>query len=255
LAAARDRAVMILSREAFYELMSTNGLAYGSAFQMLGELHRGVDDVVANVQLAESVMREAAAYHLHPALGDALLQTMAGAVPLEEDGSFSPFTYVPVGVRQVRMLKKIEEYSQPLFTYARRTSSDAKPSPERVEADVYLVSANGEVLLSFEGVQVQRLGRSGAVDSTTDTSRWLYDIAWREMPLTIEPSSTNGQAVAKTLAGEQWLIFADSKGVARKLADQLAARGKSCILVEPATDYETAHDKAANGHPHRHNLI
>ncbi len=135
-----------------------------------------------------------AAYHLHPVLGDAMLQAMAGAVPLEEDGSFSPFTYMPVGVRRVRVVKKIEDFTQPLFAYARRTSSDSKPSPERVEADVYLVAADGEVLVAMEGAQVQRLGRSGTAGSAIDTSRWLYEIAWREVPLPVEVSSTNGEA-------------------------------------------------------------
>ena len=83
-------------------------------------------------------------------------------------------------MRRVRVLKRIEDFTQPLFAYARRTSSDSKPSPERVEADVYLVAADGEVLVAMEGAQVQRLGRSGAADSTIDTSRWLYEIAWRE---------------------------------------------------------------------------
>ncbi|MEO7404143.1 MAG: acyltransferase domain-containing protein, partial [Burkholderiales bacterium] len=183
LEAARDRAIMILSGDEFYKLTTERGLAYGPAFQMLSELHRGLDDTVGAVRLPESVLREAAAYHLHPVLGDALLQTVAGAVPLEEDHSFTPFTYMPVGVRRVRVWKPITDFSQPLFTYARRTSSDSSPSPEQVETDVFLTTADGEVLVSFEGAMVQRLGRSGTADSGTDTSRWLYEIAWRESPL------------------------------------------------------------------------
>jgi acyl transferase domain-containing protein/thioesterase domain-containing protein/NADP-dependent 3-hydroxy acid dehydrogenase YdfG/acyl carrier protein len=249
LAAARDRAVTIMGREEFYESMAERGLAYGPSFQMLSELYRGVDDAVASVQLPESVVREAANYHLHPVLGDALLQSMAGALPLEEDGSFSPFTYMPVGVRSVRLLRKIEDFTQPLFAYTRRTSPDSKPSPERVEADIYLLTADGDVLVAVEGAQVQRLGRSGEAGSTTDTSRWLYEIAWREAPLAVEPDSSNGQPAEKV--SDKWLIFADAKGIARKLADQLAARGESCILVEPANEYAFPLDKPTNGHPNR----
>jgi acyl transferase domain-containing protein/thioesterase domain-containing protein/NAD(P)-dependent dehydrogenase (short-subunit alcohol dehydrogenase family)/acyl carrier protein len=249
LAAARDRAVTIMGREEFYESMAERGLAYGPAFQMLSELYRGVDDAVASVQLPESIVGEAAGYHLHPVLGDALLQTIAGAIPLEEDGSFSPFTYMPVGVRSVRVLRTIEDFTQPLFAYARRTSNDSTPSPERVEADVYLVAASGEILAAAEGAQVQRLGRSGAAGSTTDSSRWLYEIAWREEPLAVEPISSNAPPTEK--AGDKWLIFADSKGVARKLADQLAAGGKSCVLVEPAKEFASLLIKPANGHPGR----
>jgi NADPH:quinone reductase-like Zn-dependent oxidoreductase/acyl transferase domain-containing protein len=252
LEAARDRAVMIRSREEFYESMAERGLAYGPAFQVLGELHRGVDDAVASVELPDSVAREAHAYHLHPVIGDALLQAMSGAVPLEEDGSFSTFTYMPIGVRRVRVLKKIDDYKRPLFVYAQRTSSDSRPSPERVEADVCLVAANGEVLVAFEGAQVQRLGRSGTADSTVDTNRWLYEIAWREQPLAAGVTPATGEAGVDRSAGGPWLIFADSHGVARRLADQLVARGESCVLVEPATDYVAPPSRSANGHPMRH---
>src|SRR5262249_29681388 len=95
LEAARGRAVTILSRKEFYEVMAERGLAYGPAFQVLSDLHRGVEDALGEVRLPEVVLREAAAYRIHPALGDALLQVVAGAVPLEEDGSFSSFTYMP----------------------------------------------------------------------------------------------------------------------------------------------------------------
>jgi acyl transferase domain-containing protein len=233
LKAARDRAVMIRSRDEFYESIAERGLAYGPAFRMLSEMHGGVDGAIASVELPESIIREAPAYRLHPALGDAMLQAMAGAVPLEEDGSFSPFTYMPVGVRRVRMLKKIDDYTLPLYAYARRTSSDSTPSPERVEADVYLVNASGEVLVAFEGAQVQRLGRSGGIDTSTDTSRWLYEIAWRDAPLEAAVESSNGALST----GEAWLVFADANGVGRKLAETLNGRGKLCILVEKGKDY------------------
>ncbi|HEV7822111.1 MAG TPA: acyltransferase domain-containing protein, partial [Burkholderiales bacterium] len=77
LEAARGRAVTILSRDEFYDVMAERGLAYGPAFRVLSDLHRGVEDAVATVQLPESVLREAAAHRLHPALGDALLQVVA----------------------------------------------------------------------------------------------------------------------------------------------------------------------------------
>src|SRR5262249_4241442 len=106
LEAVRGRAVTILPLQEFYQLMAERGLAYGPSFQVLDDLHRGVEDAVAAVSLPENVLREAAAYKVHPVLGDALLQLVAGAVPLEEDGSFSPFTYMPVAIRNVRIASK-----------------------------------------------------------------------------------------------------------------------------------------------------
>src|SRR5262249_42450270 len=76
----------VTSRDDFCRLMADRGLAYGPTFQVLDDLRRGAADAVAAAKLPESVVREATRYHLHPALGDALLQSMAGAVPLEQDG-------------------------------------------------------------------------------------------------------------------------------------------------------------------------
>jgi acyl transferase domain-containing protein/NADPH:quinone reductase-like Zn-dependent oxidoreductase/thioesterase domain-containing protein/acyl carrier protein len=250
LEAARDRAVIIRSHNEFYDSVAARGLAYGPAFRMIEEMYGGVEDALAHVRLPESVVREAPAYHLHPVLGDALLQSMAGAIPFEEDGSSSPYTYMPVGVRRVRLLKRIDDYAQPLFIYALRTSADSSPSPERVEADVSLVAADGSALVVFEGVQVQRLGRTGGADTSTDTSRWLYEIQWRETPLgdAVDVSTPKSTATA----GQQWLIFADSKGVARKLAEHLTSGGDSCILVEPGKEYAATDPAPANGQPGRH---
>ncbi|HVT30619.1 MAG TPA: beta-ketoacyl synthase N-terminal-like domain-containing protein, partial [Lacipirellulaceae bacterium] len=246
--AARGRAVTILPREEFYQVMAERGLAYGPSFQVLSDLHRGVDDSIATVVLAEAIRKEAAAYRLHPALGDAMLQVVAGAVPLEEDGSFSPFTYMPVAIRKVRRLADAGDFQQPLFAYAVRTSREAGPSPERVEADICLTNVNGDVLVAFEGVQVQRLGRSGATDSLIDTGRWLYQIDWQEAALAAADTQNRSDA-RQNQRDRRWLIFADSHGVARKLADELASKGDTCVLIEYGAGFRSSAGAPENGHP------
>ncbi len=242
LEAARGRAVSITSREDFYQLIAERGLVYGPAFQVLSDFHRGVDDAVARVELPESVIREAGRYRLHPALGDALLQMMAGAVPLEDDGSLSPFTYMPVGIRNVHVVAPLEDFSQPMSAYALRTSSESGASPERVEANVYLVDESGSVRVALDGVQVQRLGRSGSGDSTRDASRWLYRIVWEESPLSATPVTPPKGAAA-------WLIFADKRGVATSLAERLVQRGEPCVLVTPGRAFDLHGANSTNGHP------
>ncbi len=229
-------------RDEFYRQMTDRGLAYGPAFQVLDELQRGESSAKARVTLTESVMREASKYHLHPSLGDAMLQSIAGVVPVEADGTASPFTYMPVGIRRVRLLRPIDDYSQPLFTYAERTSDDAGPSPERVEANVYLADADDSVLVAFEGVAVQRLGRSGAAGGGVDPRDWLYRLVWRETPLTVD---------AKPPAGA-WLILADRRGVGRRLAERLAERGQASLLVEAGEAYRYDASSAGNGKPTLH---
>jgi len=250
IAAAHSRAVSITSREDFYALMADRGLKYGPSFQVLAELHRGVNDAIGRLELPDSVIREMPTYHLHPALGDGLLQATAGVVPLEEDGSFSSFTYMPVGIRSVRILSPIEDLERPLFVYAKRTSADSHPSSDAVEADIYLIDEAGDVLVAFEGVQVQRLGRSGQNESSVDTSRWLYRIDWQQQPLPSDQSA----ATPSNRSGA-WLILADELGVARQLADRLSQRGEASILVRPGKHYDQPDASSGNGRDSRQTSV
>src|SRR5262249_23084392 len=152
-------------------------------------------------------------------------------------------------IRNVHILKTIEDYRQPLFVYARRTSSESGPSPERVETDLCLTNGDGEILVAFDGVEVQRLGRSSTVDQGVEATHWLYQIEWCEEPLS--PASGAAESTNGRRPG-QWLIFADSHGVAEKVADLLASNGDSCALVEHGHEYETINISGGNGHPSQH---
>jgi acyl transferase domain-containing protein/thioesterase domain-containing protein/acyl carrier protein len=251
----RLRARLHTSHDEFYQLMAKRGLRYGPSFQVLHDMYRSASDAVASVKLPEAVLREADHYNLHPVLGDAMLQSMAGAVPLEYDGSFSSYTYMPVGIRRVEVLAAIEDFARPLFAYAVQTSSDASPSPESVEGNVQLTDEAGNVLVQFEGVQLQRVGRAAgaAADAGADIDGWLYRMQWLELPLA--SSAPNGTAAATrasttSLASSgAWLIFADSLGVARQLAERLADRGQASILVRPAVQFQINPGESGNGKP------
>lgn len=256
LQSVRDRAVTTTSRDEFYRIMADRGLAYGPAFQVLDDLQRSGHEAVARVKLPESIVRDTNRYHLHPALGDALLQSMAGAVPLEKDGTFSPHTYMPVGIRRVRIVAALDDVTRPMYTYVVRTSRDGSPSPERVEGDVFLVDEAGGVLVALEGVQAQRLGRAGTAEAAgeADSSRWLYRVVWQESPLdttVTTGSGASGRNVPTATPGGAWLILADSRGIGLRLADRLAEAGQTSILAEPADQFAWSPKDAGNGKPGR----
>ena len=113
---------------------------------------------------------------MHPALGDALFQCTAGIIPLEQDGSYSPYTYMPMGVRRVRLLGRP---SGRMYVYAVRRSEDNRPSPESVEGDVFLLDEQGQVLVEMLGVRVQRVGRGRTAQREIDVQQWLYQVDWQ----------------------------------------------------------------------------
>jgi len=238
-----SRVVSRLTFEQFYhELMHSRGLAYGPAFQILHALRRTTHEAIADIRLPESVTAELDRHHLHPALGDALIQLSAGVVPLEDDGSYSPYTYMPMTIGHVRIFERPRAVgSRSLIAHSVRRSDDNRPSPEWVDADCFLADEDGRVLVEIRGVRLRRVGRGLGAEDSADVRRWLYDIEWQrcEERVAEEPSSPAAQPAASASAEGPWLIFADRQGVAERLRNQLAAKGERSVLVHPGKAFES----------------
>ena len=232
LAAVRSRVIETKTRDEFYQLIADRGLVYGPQFQVLGQVDRTPTEAVATIQAHELVVADLSKYQLHPVLGDACLQTLASTVPLEEEGTYSPYTYMPVAIGQVRIFQSIENLDQPIYCYAVRRSDDDRPSPEVVVSDIYLVDESGEVLVEMLGAKVQRIGRGATSGDAHEPADWLYHIAWHESPLAV---SADAQPATGT-----WLLFADQSGVGNELAKQLAGLGRPVVVVHPGKPGEAA---------------
>lgn len=230
----RRRAVKRHTHDDFYQdLMRNRGLVYGPAFQTIHDVYRTPVDSVAEVRLPLDVQRELDRHHVHPALGDALFQCTAGVIPLEQDGSYSPYTYMPMRVHRVRLLGRP---AGRMYVYSVRRSEDDRPSPESVEADVFLLDEQGQVLVEMLGVRVQRVGRGRTAQRELDVQQWLYQVQWQ--PATV-PARAEAARTEAARTG-RWLIFADQRGVATQLAARLReSTGQDCVLVHPGEAFQT----------------
>lgn len=231
--------------KALYEIFEARGLNYGPAFRMLDGVDRTGFDAVAPLKLTDEVRADLSRYQLHPVLGDALLQTLACTSPFEPDGSYSPYTYVPVSIDSVQLHAAVPADS-PLFTYAVRT--DPAPdtditSPETFSGNAYLTLEDGTPIASFQGVRVQRLGGAEA-ERETNPAEWLYRTDWAEMPLSNVPALPTGS----------WLIFADSHGVADAVASAIEMAGNGCTVVRSGSEFEFKVVEAA-GKPARTEIL
>ena len=111
--------------------MAERGLAYGPAFQVLRDLHRGVDDAVASVQLPESVLREAAALSAASGAGRRAAASRWPAPCRSKKMARSARSRTcRSAFAAFALLRPIEDYAQPLFTYA-RAHQPANRSPAR----------------------------------------------------------------------------------------------------------------------------
>ena len=228
------RILQSLDKASFYQTVAARGLEYGQAFRVLDDIQRSPYDATATLLPSKAVATELSRYRLHPAIGDALLQTIAGTLPLEADGSDTPYAYLPVRIDSVRLHRPIEK-GEPLSSYAiRRVPSIEvnEPSPEFVEADVFLLDGGGKPIASLLGVRVQRLtGSAGEVVEASEPAEWLYQIEWRAAPL--DESAESPWPTGATI------VFADEHGVGDKLVDLVEARGGACVFVRPGETFET----------------
>ena len=220
----RRRSIRWRTRAEFYELMDERNLAYGPAFQVLGSTETQDNGMLSELEIPESVAAELDKYHLHPVVGDACLQCTAGTVPLEHNGNFSPYTYMPMGVERVRIWGRLEDAK---YCYGLRTSDDDSPSPENVTADVFILDAAGNALVEISGVSILRIGT--AQRSTGENLEdWLYRIDWQPQDLA---STENAQ-----LSGN-YVLLADESGVADALAERLNAAGATVFRAVPGDTY------------------
>lgn len=225
--AVRKRVVDPKSRDEFYRIVADRGLVYGPQFQILGGVDRTPNEALAPIEASELVAAEIGKYQLHPVLGDACLQTLASTVPLEEDGSYSPFTYMPVAVGQVRIVRPIESLTDPILCYAIRRSDDYGPSPESVTSDVFLLDASGQVLVEMLGARVQRIGRGTSADEAHAPADWLYRLTWRDATVSDPPQLPEGS----------WIVLADRRGVGEQVAKGLRQQGRSVTIVNAGEQY------------------
>ena len=110
------------------------------------------------------------------------------------------------------------------------------PAPRPVEGNIYLLDAQGQVLVELTGVRVQRVGRSAGDGQGSDSSDWLYRVAWRTEPLadgTVEAGNATVGA-----SRPRWLVFADDFGAGKQLAQQLRQSGDHYWLVLPGAEFQ-----------------
>ncbi len=200
-----------LTKHEFYQLVAARGLNYGPQYQVINELVRNEDSAFAITSLPESVLKDADKYMLHPAIGDGCLQTMTGVVPLEASGDYCPDLYLPVAVRK---LTRHAPVTSNVCYLVKRTSQCDGPSPDQVEADIFIADLDGKLLVSLEGVRIQKI--STAQREISDNPQdWIYQVRWQPLANAVTdgvPSDANGQSLVdahsngQPAIGQHWLF-------------------------------------------------
>ena len=135
------------------------------------------------VRLPRASRKELPQYHLHPALLDACFQSMAGAVPLEPDGGYSPFTYMPTAVRRVVLLRahlpEATMYHLRRADVGRRPAQPGKRGRRRLSPGRRRPRVGG----TWRRARAARGPRRNGGRQKSTPRQWLYRVAWQAAPL------------------------------------------------------------------------
>ncbi|MGE0158272.1 MAG: SDR family NAD(P)-dependent oxidoreductase [Gemmatimonadales bacterium] len=206
-----------------YERFDELGIGFGPMFRCLRDVRKAGNAAEAWVELPSQLADARRGYSLHPVVLDAALQLCCMAGAGNETGAPSS-VMLPLGADTALIHGTVESRF--------RARARARPSPNEatLTADVTLETEDGNLVAAISGMRFARALRS-AFEAEEQADSDLYRIGWTNVPA---PATAGREA-----AGGEWLVLCDRVGIGDALADQLAARGGTCVRVYAGDDFAT----------------
>ena len=210
--------------ERCYRHFEKLGLEYGPTFRGIVELHQGSGESLARVQLPAQLTAGYEDYNIHPAVLDLCFQTLAAALPFEEQDSAAPKVYMPVGVKTGHLHARIPPNPR---IHARITVRDERG----MRGDITMYDESGKLLLEITDCEARVLG--GAAAPFTIVPQRLYAPRWVSAPPVVsEPGLQPGY----------WLIFGGQPRFADQVARAFISAGHRPLRVEARSATEISSD-------------
>jgi 1-acyl-sn-glycerol-3-phosphate acyltransferase len=176
LEAVRGRCRREVARQEFYDEVGKRGFTFGPRFMGVEKLFQGDGEALGYVRLPEAHSVEANGDRVHPALFDAGLQVLIGAVTSREqprDGKWPAF--LPTRAARVASHRPV---GASFWSHA----TVEELTPESFQGTVSIHGEDGALLLQVQGLRAKTLEdiRSAEESSTAD---WLYHLVWEEKAL------------------------------------------------------------------------
>ncbi|MDC0676180.1 type I polyketide synthase [Sorangium atrum] len=220
--AIRARHAGEMTGESYYRQASALGVHYGDAFRGLSALWRQDGEVVAEICAPAALAEDEGRYCFHPALLDACLHIVGGAL-LGADGSMRTSSpYLPVAFDRVRL------HGRPgnrLWSHVTLRPS-AGEHGAALHGEMRVLTPEGGLLLEAEGLSLHKASPEALRIATgTRLESWLYKVEWQPRRRAVSEWAPDAAA------GGRWWIFADGRGVGAALAEALRRRGERCLVV------------------------
>ena len=217
--------------DAVYSAFARMGLLYGPTFQGITAIHRGTNQVLAEIRLPKTLEQSWGEYVLHPSLMDGALQAAVGLA-----GDLSELTNEPRLPFALELLRVVSPCTREMVVWV-RYSPGRMAEGQVVKLDLDLYDESGNLCVQMQGVstrvlrQPQILVVEGPVERATDVSRSVRGEAGRE--------EQGAPAIAVQPLSEQAAVAAeiDSESLAEKTQDYFR-RQFSRLLRVPANEID-----------------
>ena len=207
-----------ISTSDYYDMLSSIGLVYGNTFRGLRKLWTRENEALGKIELPKTVMGEATAYQLHPALLDACFQVLGAKYFSAENQSTELSLFLPIGCESytVYIPGKSEIWCHAIF--------ENDPGSGMPVGNLKIYQDDGKMVAEVVGIKLRSVTQD-ALEAVIEQplDHWLYQIEWRQ---------TTHHQNQQTWEGT-WLIFADQGGVGSVLAKKISSLGGNCCFVHP----------------------
>jgi natural product biosynthesis luciferase-like monooxygenase protein len=216
-AGVRQRCREELPGSAFYQRLATRGVEFGAEKRGVERIWRRDGEALARL-----TDRAAAPGALSPSGLDAALHAFIAALPADAFERAADAVFVPVDLGQVRVLRAA---AIPAWGHASIDAHD--DSLQDVSGTVRLLDERGDIVVELLGLRVRRRAATArANDREEMLASWLHEVRWIEAPL--------GDQNRELVGGRHWVLFADDRGIAARLAQRLTAAGNRVKMVPAA---------------------
>ena len=252
-----------IGAESFYADYKRHGLDFGARFRGVKQVWSHAGKALGLIEAPLALGGEPGGYGLHPALLDACLQVVAGAVQgVNEDQTETPL-FMPLGVESFRLFAPAKGKLWSVAT----VDVPSEGHRETIKAQIQVADENGGLIAELRGMSFKRADRATLERATRRSiDQWLYEIAWEPLdesgaptgaaaplpefddlagsvhgnpgPLSRESGLLPGadehfgpRERPCTAIARRWLILADRGGNGQQLAERLTARGDHCALA------------------------
>jgi acyl transferase domain-containing protein len=185
-----------IGAESFYADYRRRGLDFGARFRGVKQIWSHAGKALGLIETPLGIGGEPPEYGLHPALLDACLQVVAGAIQGGNEGQTETALFMPLGVESFQLFAPANGVPAPAKRILWSVATVEVPADghrETIKAQIQVTDDHGRLVADLRGLSFKRAERA-TLERTTRRSidQWLYEIAWE--PLDEEaPTGTSAQ--------------------------------------------------------------